>query len=380
MHIVAFANGIHTNTLTGGDKIFVEFCKRWILAGHHVVIITNKVGRRYCMRNGIAASHILLWRASWLDRYGVYAAMLGKTVMSFIRGLFLLQKRVDVIFASSFFFPDIIPAFFLKLRHPHAQLAIASYLFTAKRLGSDYSGGRLKGLLFYLNELASFWLTRRYQGLVLTASSHDKTQLARSQRIDPHDIMAIRGAVDTRFFSPQHSETIRYDAVFVGRFHPQKCIDELLSIWQMMIVRHAHRILALVGDGPLRHKLRTFVLRNNLENNVFFLGVHDGEEKLEILRSSRMFVSASRYDSGNIALDEALACGLPGVVYDLPALEYPQGVLKIPVGNKRLFADAIETLLTDEETYNRLSKEARAFAKTLDWDQKAKEVLAFIRR
>ena len=353
MHIVVFANGIHTNTLTGGDKIFVEFCKRWILLGHHVVIITNKMGRRYCMRNGVSVGHIILWRASWLDRYGVYAAMIGKTIISFLRGLFMRQKRVDVVFASSFFFPDIIPAFFTKLQHPKARLVIASYLFTAKRLGSDYSGGRLKGLLFYLNELASFWLTRRYQGAVLTASATDKEQLVRNQKIERQNIMAVRGGVDTRFYSPDSSLHKRYDAVFVGRFHPQKCIDELLVIWQLVIAAHPDCILALVGDGPLNRKLRSYVLRNNLENNVYFLGAHDGQEKLEILRSSRVFVSASRYDSGNIALDEAMACGLPGIVYDLPALDYPQGVLKVPVGNKRMVADAIETLLTDKEMYSR---------------------------
>ncbi len=379
MNILIFANAIHRNTLTGGDKVFVEYAKRWIRWGHVVTIVTNEAGRQYCISNGLAKKYIILWHASWTDRYGVYSAMLTKTISSFLRGLLFYPKTPDIIFASSFFLPDITAAFIMKLRYKKARLVTASYLFTKNKWGSDYSGGKIKGLLFYINEVLASHLMRRYGGITLTASPYDRDQLIRTKHSDERKIMAVRGGVDTKFFSSVLEQPIRYDAVFVGRFHPQKCLDELIAIWGMVIARNPRRILALVGGGPLNHKLRTLVLRKNMENNVFFLGIHDGIEKAEILKSSRLFLSASRYDSGNIALDEALSCGIPGIVYDLPALDYPMGVVKIPTGNQPLFADSIETLLSNEEKRIQLGEDALVFSRTLDWNKKARDVLSFIR-
>lgn len=379
MNILIFANAIHRNTLAGGDKVFVEYAKRWIRWGHVVTIVTNEVGRHYCIRNGLAKKHIVLWHASWIDRYGIYIAMVTKTFCSFLRGLLFSPKNPDIIFASSFFLPDITPAFIMKLRYKEARLVTASYLFTRNKWGSDYSGGKIKGLLFYINQILSSHLMRRYQGITLTASTYDRDQLIRIQHIEEHKIMAVRGGVDTKFFSSVPVQPILYDAVFVGRFHPQKCLDELIAIWGIVIASDSRRILALVGGGPLNHTLRKLVLRKNMENNVFFLGIHDGIEKAEILKSSRVFLSASRYDSGNIALDEALSCGVPGIVYDLPTLDYPMGVVKIPTGSQRLFAEAIETLLSHEEKRSQLGQDALVFSQTLDWNKKARGVLAFIR-
>jgi glycosyltransferase involved in cell wall biosynthesis len=47
---------------------------------------------------------------------------------------------------------------------------------------------------------------------------------------------------------------------------------------------------------------------------------------------------------------EAMACGLPGVSFDLPALRtyYPKGMLKTPCYDLKAFAENILKLLNDE--------------------------------
>lgn len=93
MKIVILANTVHTNTLTGGDKIFVECAKRWIARRHDVTIITNEVGRTYCVNSGIAPAYITVWCASVADTFGVFAAMMTKTIVSVIRGVLFLPKK-----------------------------------------------------------------------------------------------------------------------------------------------------------------------------------------------------------------------------------------------------------------------------------------------
>jgi len=103
MNIVIFANTVYTNTLTGGDKIFVECAKQWMAKGHDVLIITNEAGRDYCLQNGVRKKRIVVWTNSWADRFGVYASMVLKALISVVFAFTNTNQKADIAFASSFF-------------------------------------------------------------------------------------------------------------------------------------------------------------------------------------------------------------------------------------------------------------------------------------
>lgn len=378
MNIIIFATAVYTDTLTGGDRVFVECAKRWIADGHSVKIVTNEAGEKYCEDNGIPTDHIVLWPTSGNDRYGVYVAMAMKAVDSFYHAFRFSHTRADIIFASSFFFPDMFPAFLMKLRYSKSKLAVACYLFSTKLFGSDYSGGRLKGFLFYLNEVIAFTMMKYVGNALLTASAYDRDAFIRTYHFPASRVMAVRGGVDNELFAGVPVQPKQYDAIYVGRLHPQKCVDELIEIWAKVAAWDASRTLAIVGGGLMENKLRALTRRLQLEKNVLFLGSHDGVSKIRLLKSSLLILTASRYDSGNIALDEGLAAGLPGIIYDLPRLAYPRGVIKIPVGNHAVFVESIQALLINHKKRHTLSSDALTFAHTIDWNTKAKELLAFL--
>ena len=95
-----------------------------------------------------------------------------------------------------------------------------------------------------------------------------------------------------------------------------------------------------------------------------------------------MVVHPAVYDSGGMAPAEALACGLPGVAFDLPSLEtyYPKGFLKVPQGDLASFAVRLVSLLEDPVLYTAMSAEARRAGAEWDWDVRAKEVLDAVLR
>ena len=84
MRIAIFANALHTNTLTGGDKIFVECARRWIAWGHDVSIITTGSGRDYCLNNDIPRKHIVVWPMAFVDHFGFSLAILAKSIIACI--------------------------------------------------------------------------------------------------------------------------------------------------------------------------------------------------------------------------------------------------------------------------------------------------------
>ena len=178
-------------------------------------------------------------------------------------------------------------------------------------------------------------------------------------------------------------EPPRYEGCFVGRISPQKGVLDLVDIWARVRARRPGARLALIGSGNARFEteLRQAVEARGLREAIDLLGFLDGPEKHRIYKASRVFLHTSVHDNYGMAACEAMAAGVPAVLYDLPPLRvaYPQGCLRAPRTDRQGFADAVVRLLEDHPTWDRLSAEATAWARTQDWDRKAAEVLQFLR-
>jgi glycosyltransferase involved in cell wall biosynthesis len=173
----------------------------------------------------------------------------------------------------------------------------------------------------------------------------------------------------------------KYEAVFIGRLHPQKGVLELIEIWKLVCRRSPSARLAIIGNGELEDEVRALINRNGLSRNITMLGFMDGHEKIRVFKESRIVLHPATYDSGGMASAEAMACGLPGICFDLPALMtyYARGMIKIPRNDLQRFAEEITILLNDPGRYAMLSKEAVEQSKSWDWDLNASKVLEEIR-
>ena len=103
----------------------------------------------------------------------------------------------------------------------------------------------------------------------------------------------------------------------------------------------------------------------------------NGEKKYAIFQQSKIVVHPATYDSGGMASAEAMAWELPGISFDLEALKtyYPKGMIKIPQGNNKNFAEEIIKLLFNKEYYANLSKQARdLIIEKWSWDKRATEI------
>ena len=169
-------------------------------------------------------------------------------------------------------------------------------------------------------------------------------------------------------------------AVFIGRFHPQKGVLKLIDIWEEVCERKHGAKLAMIGVGELARAVKKKIEKCGLEQNIILFGFKDGIEKIKIFKDSRVVVHPRYYDSGGMAACEAMACGLPGVSFDLPALKtyYPKGMIKTPCYDLNAFAENILNLLNDEKLYDKTSKDAVAWAKEWDWDKQAERLLKIV--
>jgi glycosyltransferase involved in cell wall biosynthesis len=364
----------------GGDRIMVECLRRW-KREHRVTIYGWEGTRELCEYQGLEGVEHVLWSSARYARLGFFGHFAAETLIGCraAKQLRLPKGESNVIVSASDFLPDSLPALRLKRRHPHVPWVAAFFLF-APPLGDVLRGRPGPGLLFSAYRPVQRWILRRIlreAEMILVTGEEDRARMIALGRA-PESVFAVRGGVDLSIprSVPEPAEK-SYDAVFIGRFHPQKGVRELLRIWALVQERKRGARLAMIGKGPLEAELHRLRASLGLERTVDFLGFQDGVDKYRIIKSSRVVVHPAVYDSGGMAPAEALACGLPGVAFDLPALEtyYPKGFLKVPQGNLAAFAARLVSLLDDPGLYAAMSSEARKAGVEWDWDVRAKQVL-----
>ena len=147
-------------------------------------------------------------------------------------------------------------------------------------------------------------------------------------------------------------------AVCVGRLCRQKGQDILLDAWRGIVDQLPAAQLVLVGDGPDRDSL----MRRS-PTNVLFAGAV--EDPRDWYRAADLVVLPSRWEGMALAPLEAMACGCPVVVTDVPGAResLPPDVaarLLVPRGDGPALADAVTALLADREACDAIGSQGYA--------------------
>ena len=147
----------------------------------------------------------------------------------------------------------------------------------------------------------------------------------------------------------------------VGRLHPQKGFDLLLSAFAIANQAEPGWYLAILGDGAERERLLTQSVTLGLADRVLFPGVVKDVGRW--YRSADLFALSSRYEGFGNTLAEALAYGLPAVSFDCDA--GPGEILRdgidgylVPSGDVAAFAARLTTLMKSESLRGRMATAA----------------------
>jgi glycosyltransferase involved in cell wall biosynthesis len=117
----------------------------------------------------------------------------------------------------------------------------------------------------------------------------------------------------------------------------------------------------IIGEGELRGELEELREKLGLTQRVFFAGLLT--DPIPSLRSSDLFVMASRFEGFPYAALEALACGLPVIYTDCPSgpreiiREGIDGLL-VPNGDVAALTVAMDHLVSDAAKRQRMAARA----------------------
>lgn len=193
--------------------------------------------------------------------------------------------------------------------------------------------------------------------------------------------------IDTSLFSPKKKDNSikkKYGVndkflLFVGRLAPEKGVDVLIESMPEVVREFPRAKLLIIGKGTLEDELKKRAKELKLNDNVKFVGWVDNKELPGYYATADVFVSPSRREGSPVSYYEALACGAPLVVGDLP-------ISKELVGKERGFvvrqedskdlADKLKKVLAKKFSSNLLSRFARERA---DWENVAKKYVEVLR-
>lgn len=160
-----------------------------------------------------------------------------------------------------------------------------------------------------------------------------------------------------------------FEVVTAGRLLPQKNQIMLIKAILMLKNKFPELHLKIYGEGALRQELQKSIEDLELEQYVELCGnVSDLHERIN---GAGMFVLCSEYEGLSNALIEAMMLGLPCISTDYPGIEelIENGVngIIIPRGNVQRLAEAIESILKNQDLRHKLSSNAQKYAEKFEY-------------
>lgn len=373
-----FALAAHGRGISGGDRIFIEFARRWSRQ-IPVKIYVSEEGREMCRRQHLEdpVEFEVKPEKSYLARI-IKGIWLGLTLKP-------VENGNLIIYSASEFWMDSLPAFFLKLRFSKIKWVAAWYQTAPNPLkgfaeGAVHSRDRLRAFAYWLVQFPIKPLISKFADYVLVNNEAEKKQFPGKK------VVIVLGAVDTKRIEKWKKENGRlpkiYDAVFQGRFHPQKGVLELVDIWKLVVYEKPDAKLVMIGDGPLMENVKVKIQKSKLNKNIILKGyLFDGEEKFRIFAQSRIVLHPAFFDSGGMASGEAMAFGLPCVGFNLESYKYyyPKGMEKVKTGDIKAFAEKILEFMENNDLYKRTSKDASSLINDKwSWEYRARQILSSV--
>ena len=132
---------------------------------------------------------------------------------------------------------------------------------------------------------------------------------------------------------------------------------------------------SIAGSGTRREERKFAALLAATSGDVRWVGHVTGQHKQELLESSAFVVLPSRHETFGLAALEGMSYGKPVVHFDLPALRWMDGDVRVPPFDVSALAGEMRDLAGDEAARRELGRTAHAAAQRYGRDETADRYL-----
>ncbi len=190
---------------------------------------------------------------------------------------------------------------------------------TTTNVGTFHAFSRSNLGYYYGRRLLQPYLDHLHRGIAVS----EPARTFFNRYFPDYPLRIIPNGVDTDTFKPglspiRHLRDENVNVLFVGRLEKRKGLGDLLRGYEFMKARVRNSRLIVVGDGPLRGQVESFVSRRRL-SDVVLAGYVPDSVLPRYYNSADVFCApATGAESFGIVLLEAMASGLPVVATEVP--------------------------------------------------------------
>jgi hypothetical protein len=277
--------------------------------------------------------------------------------------------------------PDVVHAG--PIQGPAALAAVSGFRpLIAMSWGSDLLLGARKGL----GRLAARFALSKTD--VFLCDAEVVLAIAVELGMPREQCIQFPWGVDLEVFSPGDSEGLRSELEWSEEFivlstrswEPIYGIETLLRGFMEAARQEPRLRLVMLGQGSLKRQVTGLVRESDLSDRIKLLGPVSNEQLPAYYRAADLYASASKSDGSSVSLMEALACGLPAVVSNIPGnrewIDAGVNGWFFPVGDAQALAQRLLEAVRAKEALSEMSSAARATAQVkADWRKGANALM-----
>ena len=346
----------------GGEYIFYQWAQEMTKKGHQVFVITQNIegASTHETIQGIEIFRV----GSTLRLSGTLPAGVLEN-LSFLFSAFSLGKKIakenqiDIIHSNTYI--PVIAAQWCanKLGIPHIATVHDVYLTSKKdfwKAWSEQSG--ISKLTKITGPLLEKKIARMRVSVIHTVSEKSREDL---EGLGAKRIKVIPNGIDPTQYKTQ--QTIKRQAIFVGRLVFYKNLDVILEAFVHVIKKIPEASLVIVGDGPIKNNLVQKAHNLGIKESVTFTGTISDKEKIRLISESAVLVNPSLVEGFGIVVLEGFACGKPVIVSDSKPLsdlvdDSKDGYI-VSSSDSLMWAQKIIEIFSDKEKAEQMGEAGR---------------------
>lgn len=307
--------------ITGGTGSYVYYLSKMLVKKGNNVSVVTKDGE-YEVQTTAEKNRVFTVKASGIP---VIDPLLFFRASSQKLKEIKCQFKVDIAHANL----PLIPNF--AVPNDFGEALVSTVHSTWEGEAKAIKHESFMGLNFNEKIVRSFtWVLKQFEyrllkrsDRIIAVSGYTKKEILKNYDIPPWKIKVIFNGVDLEKFKPVEDKAKFKRALgfsekdllilYVGRLYSRKGLPTLISAIPP-VVRKARNARFLISGKGLRgeeKKLKSYVEKFKVAQNVVFLGYYPDEKLPSLYKAADIFAFPSIYENMPFALLEALASGLP---------------------------------------------------------------------
>jgi len=237
----------------------------------------------------------------------------------------------------------------------------------------------------HVSKLTLLWAKRAKR--VLSFSETVKGQLVKWLGFSPKSIVVTPLAPNERFKPqpPEEVERVRRKyrlfapyILFVGTVEPRKNLVTLVRAFAAVVKDFPHLLVLAGARGWMSEPVFAEIERQGLEGRVVHLGYVPAEDLPPLMSGAEVFVYPSLGEGFGLPPLEAMACGVPVICSNAPALPEVVGdaAILVPPTDVSAWEDAMMNVLASPDLRAMLSQKGLQRSRQFSWLETARLTLS----